>query len=123
MDGDPVDTTTKDKAAAEEASGGGDDDAQDYKLPGGPGAPNAPTEPAKRKSFWDEIKERRQKPYQKVPQDDKDNIPMKTFPPEKKGLPEPKGGEGTEKSSFIEGLDYTLARISLENQNLENAYP
>ena len=70
---DPIDIDPT-KPEEQGAAGGGDDDAQDLNLPGGP--TEAPDE------------QRRPKyPYERVPQHDKDDIPMSTkLPDEKKRI-------------------------------------
>ena len=105
MDGEgEYDPNSKDMGAAEGAKGGGDENPKDYQLPG---APDAPADSAaKRKRFWQDIWEiggaKPKDPYAYQKLSDKD-IPMPEFPKEKNGLPPQKGGEGTEKTSFIEG--------------------
>ena len=98
-------TKPEDQGAAGGATGGGDENPQDYRFPDVPGDSDDPA--AKQKRFWDQILAKRgakpKDPYQKLPQDDKD-IPMSKRPDEKNGLPDPKGGEDTEKTSFIEGM-------------------
>ena len=93
------DPTKDDMGAGEGAKGGGDDDTQDWHLTGAPG--EAPAEPATKKSFWEQIEEKRgaRPKYQKVPQSDK-GYPMSKLPVEKKGIPST--SKGTAETSFIE---------------------
>ena len=48
---------------------------------------------------------------------------MSEFPKEKGGLPPPKGGEGTAKTFFSEGINYGEAKILFENKKLMHKYP
>ena len=86
-----------DMGAGEGARGGGDENPQDYNLPDKPkGAPD------ERRRLWKKEGARPKYPYERVPQHDKDDIPMSTkLPDEKKGLPST--SKGTAETSFIEG--------------------
>ena len=68
------------------ARGGGDENPKDYRLP------DAPSETPEQRRQWEREGAKPKDPYayQKLPQDDKDAIPMKEFPKEKKGT----GGGG-----------------------------
>ena len=113
---------TDDTGAAGGASGGGDDGAQGYNLP-------PPTEnPDEQRSRWKREGAKPKKPYayKKLPQQDKDDIPMSKFPQEKSRLPPQKG---TAETSFIEGETSGRIRtadsmkIELAHQTIANKYP
>ena len=105
----------------EQGAGGAEDDDEnisEWKI--------VPPDPPK--SEWEKqsARPKYQYRYENLPQHDKDNIPMSTFPPEKKGLPNPKC---TAESSFIEGetsgrvITANSMNIDLAHQKIEQEYP
>ena len=107
------DPTWDDEGAAEGgASGGGDDDTQDSNLPGGP------TDSPEEQREWEKEGARPKNPwaYRPIPQDDREGIPMTTFPKEKSGLPKQKGSAETSFTDSEGNLDYDAAREFLANE-------
>ena len=98
---DPIDIDpTKPEEQGAAGGAGNDDDIpdwQDWKLVPPSPSPEPPEPP---KSMWEKEGARPKNPYayQKVPQGD---VHLKTFPPEKKGLPST--SKDTAETSFIEG--------------------
>ena len=87
---------TKPEVQGAAGGAGDDDDISDWKLVP-PSPPPEPPDPPK--SMWEKEGARPKNPYvyQKVPQED---IHLKTFPPEKKGIPST--SKRTAETSFIE---------------------
>ena len=102
--GEPIDPIDPAKPEEQGAAGGTSGDGDEYSqwpLPGAPDDPPPPPPPpgSKLKSMWEKLDAKPKDPYayQKIPEED---IPMKTFPTEKKGLPST--SKDTE-ASLIEG--------------------
>ena len=91
--------------AAGGARGGDDENPQDYNVP-------PPTEaPDEQRRRWEKEGARPKDPYrnEKIPQHDKDDIPMSTkLPDEKSGLPST--SKGTAEPSFIQGMFLQLQK-------------
>ena len=123
MDLDPIDPTKDDMGAAGGARGGGDENPEDYKFPD----PPTDTSDEQRRRWPGGARPKDPYRYEKLPQHDKDNIPMSTFPPEKKGLPST--SKDTEETSFIEGNPSGRVRtadsmkMELAHQMIADKYP